>query len=405
MKRFCLLCDVFHPSEASTSQLFTQLLGALAADGLRFTVVTNRLPRCARLAQGAATLPPGIDVAAVGLPLAVGASVLMRLLRNVCFVLAASVRLLCVRADRFWASTNPPFAPIWVATIAAVRRRPFDAIVHDVYPEGLVAVGYLQEQAPLAALWHRLNRWAYRRAARVVVLGRDMANLMRDVYDVPPDRLVMFPNWSPFDQSRPPRLPDSRLARELGLEDKFVVQYSGNMGLWHDIDTIVEAARILADDPRIHFLMIGDGRRRQPAEGLGQQLGLTNITWADSRPRGELSDSLACSSVAIISQRDQLVGIAVPCKLYGILASGRAVIAAVPERSEVASVVREEGCGVVVPPSDPTALAAAIRCLADDSHSTTEMGRLAFVAYHSKYSLEAAVTRFWRTWMPTSRAD
>jgi colanic acid biosynthesis glycosyl transferase WcaI len=405
LNHVCLICDVFHPSKASTSQLFTQLLSALAADGLRFIVVTNRLPRAVRLVQNADALPPGIDVAAVGLPLAVGASVPMRLLQNVCFVLTASVRLLCVRADRFWASTNPPFAPIWVAAIAAVRRRPFDAIVHDVYPEGLVAVGYLQEQALLAALWHRLNRWAYQRAARVVVLGRDMADLMRDVYDVPPDRLVMFPNWSPFNQSQPPRLPDSRLARELRLEDKFVVQYSGNMGLWHDIDTIVEAARILADDPRIHFLMIGGGRRRQPAEGLGRRLGLMNITWADSRPRGELSDSLACSSVAIISQRDQLVGIAVPCKLYGILASGRAVIAAVPERSEVATVVREEGCGVVVPPSDPAALAAAIRCLVDDSHATTEMGRLAFVAYRSKYSMEAAISRFWRTWMPTSRAD
>lgn len=401
MKRVCLLCDVFHPSEASTSQLFTQLLGALAADGLRFTVVTNRLPRHDRLAQGAAALPPGIAVAAVGLPLAVGASVAMRLLRNVCFVLAATVRLLFVGTDRFWASTNPPFAPIWVAAIAAVRRRPFDVIVHDVYPEGLVAVGYLQERSLLAALWHRLNRWAYRRAARVVVLGRDMADLMRDRYGVPPDRLVMFPNWSPFDQSRPPRLADSRLARELGLEDKFVVQYSGNMGLWHDIDAIVEAARIVADDPRIHFLMIGGGRRRQPAEELGRRLGLTNITWADSRPRAELPDSLACSSVAVISQRDQLVGIAVPCKLYGILASGRAVIAAVPERSEVASVVREENCGVVVPPSDPDAIAAAIQTLAASASTVTAMADGAFSAYRDKYSIAATRARFWSQWFNT----
>ncbi len=401
MKRVCLLCDVFHPSEASTSQLFTQLLGALAADGLRFTVVTNRLPRRERLAQGAVALPPGIAVAAVGLPLAVGASVVMRLLRNVCFVLTATVRLLFVRTDRFWASTNPPFAPIWVAAIAAVRRRPFDVIVHDVYPEGLVAVGYLQERSLLAALWHGMNCWVYRRAARVVVLGRDMADLMRDSYGVPSDRLVMFPNWSPFDQSRPPRLADSRLAHDLGLKDKFVVQYSGNMGLWHDIDTIVEAARIVADDPRIHFVMIGGGRRRQPAEQLGRRLGLTNITWADSRPRAELPDSLACSSVAVISQREQLVGIAVPCKLYGILASGRAVIAAVPERSEVAIVVLEEDCGVVVPPSDPGAVAAAIQTLATSPSTVTAMADRAFSAYRHKYSLAATCQRFWSHWFNT----
>ncbi len=401
MTRICLLCDVFHPSEASTSQLFTELLGTLAADGLRFTVVTNRLPRRECLAGGSRPLPPGIRVAAVGLPLTVRASVGMRLLRNVCFVLAATMRLLVTRVDRFWASTNPPFAPIWVAAVAWLRRRPFDVVVHDVYPEGLVAVGYLPERSAVASVWHRLNRWAYRRANRVVVLGRDMAALMREVYGVPAERLVLFPNWSPFDQSRAPAFAESRLARRLGLVDQFVVQYSGNMGLWHDIDALVDAAQLVSDDPLIHFVMIGGGRRREAAEELSHRLGLSNITWLDFQPREELSDSLACSSVAVISQREPLVGIAVPCKLYGILASGRAIIAAVPDGSEAARVVSEEECGVVVPPSDPVALAAAIRGLAASAGTVSAMGGRAFSAYREKYSLSATRARFWADWFDT----
>ena len=401
MSRICLLCDVFHPSEASTSQLFTELLGMLAGDGLRFTVVTNRLPRKECPAGQPRPLPPGIDVAAVGLPFVVGASVGTRLLRNACFVVAATVRLLLVRVDRFWASTNPPFAPIWLACIAWMRRRPLDVIVHDVYPEGLVAVGYLSRRSVVARLWHRLNRWAYRRASRVVVLGRDMADLMRDVYGVPADRLVLFPNWSPFDQSHAPALAESRLARRLGLVDKFVVQYSGNMGLWHDIDALVDAAQRVSDDPHIHFVIIGGGRRRQAAEELSHRFGLSNITWLDFQPREELSDSLACSSVAVISQREPLVGIAVPCKLYGILASGRAIIAAVPDGSEAARVVSEEECGVVVPPSDPGSLAAAIRCLAASAGTVSAMGERAFSAYRDKYSLGATRTRFWADWFHT----
>jgi len=378
--------------------LFTELLATLATDGLRFTVVTNRLSRQDCPAGRPRPLPPGIAVGAVGLPLAVGASVGTRLLRNVCFVAAATVRLLCVRVDRFWASTNPPFAPVWVAAIAWLRRRPFDVIVHDVYPEGLVAVGYLPKRSVVAPLGPRLNRGAYRRASRVAVLGRDMADLMREVYGVPADRLVLFPNWSPFDQSRAPALAESRLARRLGLVATFVVQYSGNMGLWHDLDALVAAAQLVSDDPRIHFVMIGGGRRRQAAEELSRRLGLSNITWLDFQPREELSDSLACSSVAVISQREPLVGIAVPCKLYGILASGRAIIAAVPSGSEASRVVSEEECGLVVPPSDPAALAAAIRGLAASAGTVSAMGERAFSAYREKYSLEATRTRFWADW-------
>jgi colanic acid biosynthesis glycosyl transferase WcaI len=114
-----------------------------------------------------------------------------------------------------------------------------------------------------------------------------------------------------------------------------------------------------------------------------------------------LPDSLACSSVAVISQREQLVGIAVPCKLYGILASGRAVIAAVPERSEVAIVVLEEDCGVVVPPSDPGAVAAAIQTLATSPSTVTAMADRAFSAYRHKYSLAATCQRFWSHWFNT----
>ena len=100
----------------------------------------------------------------------------------------------------------------------------------------------------------------------------------------------------------------------------------------------------------------------------------------------------------MISQREGLEGIAVPCKLYGVLAAGRAIVAAVPEGSEVASVVHEEGCGLVVPPSDPLAIATAIRRLITDPEMRLEMSRRAFKAYESKYSLAVTTQRFWRFW-------
>jgi colanic acid biosynthesis glycosyl transferase WcaI len=399
MKVFSV-CDVFHPSAESTSQLFTELFNRLAAGGLLIGVVTNRLPGCPELLKTAVPLDPRIRVWRVGLPIRGRGSVVLRAVRYAAFLVTASARLMIGEADRLWGGTNPPFTPAWIALIAMIRRKPFDVIVHDVYPDGLVAVGYLRPHSLVVRAWSALNRWAYRRANKVVVLGRDMANLMRERYGVSERQLVVFPNWSPFDQATPVSLADSSLARQLGYGQRFVVQYSGNMGLWHDIDAFVKAADILRNDDRIRFLMIGEGRRLEPARQLAERLGLTTMIWRGFQNRDALTDSLACSSVSLISQRDGLDGVAVPCKLYGILASGRAVLAAVPPACEVARVIEEERCGVVVPPSDPEAIAAAIKRMADDADATAAMGQQSFEAYRKTYSLDAAVDRFWKVWMP-----
>jgi colanic acid biosynthesis glycosyl transferase WcaI len=392
------VCDVFYPSSESTSQLFTELFNKLAADGLNVRVISNRLPGLDHLLAKARPLHQGVTVTRVGLSARGRSSIALRILRYTVFMTGASVRLLFSKTDRFWGSTNPPFTPIWLAAIAAIRRKPFDIIIHDLYPDGLVAVGFLSAKSPFTTIWHRFNQWAYRRAAKVVVLGRDMAHLVRHNYNVPESRIILFPNWSPFDQQAPPEINDSLLAEALALKGRFVVQYSGNMGLWHDIDTFVRAAELLSANDRVHFLMIGEGRRRDAAQALAKRLGLNNITWLDFQARETLPDSLACASVALISQREGLEGIAVPCKLYGILASGRPIVAAVPVASEVARVVTEEECGIVVSPSDPVAVAAAIRRLAEDRELTSAMGKRAFCAYKSNYSLNAAAERFWRQW-------
>jgi glycosyltransferase involved in cell wall biosynthesis len=181
---------------------------------------------------------------------------------------------------------------------------------------------------------------------------------------------------------------------ELGLKGSFLVQYSGNMGLWHDMQSIIRAAYHLRDSPKIVFLLIGEGRERKAAEDLARELRLTNIRWLPYQPKEALEDSLSCCHVALISQRAGLEGVAVPCKLYGILASGRAVVAQVPAASEVSLVVQEEACGVVVAPGDHEALAREILALSEDPDRVAEMGRRAHAAYKAKYTLEAGVKAF-----------
>ena len=148
----------------------------------------------------------------------------------------------------------------------------------------------------------------------------------------------------------------------------------------------------------IRFLFIGDGRRAVAAKKLSEDLGCHNIIWLPFQPQQELDDSLACCNLSIISQREGLQGIAVPCKLYGILSSARCILGVVPEGSEVARVIKEESCGVINMPEDCKSLAQEILRLSSQRDEVMAMGKRSFEAYNQKYTLDVAANSFDRHW-------
>jgi len=393
------VCQVFHPDDESTSQLFSELLAVQAGHGHRwealvgFPATGGKWARCPRT-----EVWRGVCIRRGGIRVEFKRNLLLRVLSYVCFGVWLGWRLaFCTgRSARVLVVTNPPFAPVLVWMCSRIRGWSYDVFLLDVFPDGLIALGRMAPSNLAARLWRAANRRTFVGARRIFVLGRDMARRCELSYGVPVEKVAYFPHWSATPTVRVQRAEDTALWATLSIDAKFVVQYSGNMGLWHDIDVIIRAAHFLREDKTIHFLMIGRGRRRAAAEALSETLQLTNITWLPFQRRERLEDSLSCCHAAIISQRAGLEGVAVPCKLYGILASGRAVIAQVPADSETAMVVQEEKCGRWIAPGDAAGLARAIKELADDRAATEEMGRRAFAAYQSKYTLEVAAATFQR---------
>ncbi|MNS68589.1 putative glycosyl transferase [compost metagenome] len=398
MNRLIFVCQVFYPDTTSASQLFSDLLEKMAASGTQITVV------CGYPAQAQNNEPDipavehwrGIEIRRFGFNLPAKRSIVDRALSYGSFLAGAAGALLR-RGDPqtvVLGVTNPPFvgALLWLTSV--VKGFPYFYLLHDLYPEGLIQLNKLAPDGLITRLWIYINLLSYRRAKRLLVLGRDMAELIQSRYPLPPEKLAFVPNWSAAETPVPLLFSSSRAATRLGLENKFVVQYSGNMGLWHDIETIIQAAALLRTHEHIHFLLIGDGIRRASAEQLTRELNLRNVTWMNFVPLDELIDSLSCSHVSLISMREGLEGVAVPCKLYGILATGRAIVGQVPANSEIARVLNEEACGRVTPPGNAQALAEAVVELASTPTETTAMGERAFRAYQTKYTVDKATSAF-----------
>jgi colanic acid biosynthesis glycosyl transferase WcaI len=394
-----LACQVFYPDAQSTSQLLTDLLERLSQTQEFDLTVLCGFPSALRAHDGPVTREEtwnGIRVVRCGLRVDAKRSFFSRLLSYVSFLAHAGWKLLwSPRRSLILGVTNPPFMGILLWLVSRLRPLRYCYNLQDLHPDGLFVTGTMKPGSPASRLWVWLNGLAYRRAEKLLVLGRDMIPIVRQRYRVPEDRFVYVPHWSAAAPERALSFEES-LAPELGLAGKFVVQYSGNMGLWHDMKTLVRAAASLRADDSIRFLFIGGGRARAAAEALAGELQATNIVWRDFVPRSQLDRSLACCHVSLVSMLAGLEGVAVPCKIFGTLASGRPVIAQVPARSEVAMMVEEENCGFVVEPGNPEAVVNAILRLKNDPDLAAQMGARGFAAYHAKYTLDKAVGTFRR---------
>jgi colanic acid biosynthesis glycosyl transferase WcaI len=204
-------------------------------------------------------------------------------------------------------------------------------------------------------------------------------------------RVRIVPNWADTASVVPMPTIDSATRRRIALDGRFVIGYSGNLGRAHEFETLIGAARLLRTDPRFAFLITGGGAKAEAVRNSVQSLGLDSFFFQSYQPAQLLSDSLAAADAHFVSLLPALEGLIVPSKIYGILAAGRPVVFVGDPGSDLAKLVREQRCGVVVAVGDSEGLAAELRALRDDPGRLESMGTRARELALARYTKEHAV--------------
>ena len=296
--------------------------------------------------------------------------------------------------DRVLVVTNPPTIPFIVALASLFRGASYTLLIHDNYPEILIAVKKMRPGSFSATFLAYLNRWLYKYAAKIIVVGRDMEELAArktEGLDVP---IVTIPNWAELESISPRPKKDNVLLAELNIADKFVLLYAGNMGHPNDIESIVNCAERLLNDSRIHFIFLGAGVKRQWLSNQIKSRSLSNITLLDPKPRSEQQIFLNACDVALVSLVDNMYGVSMPSRTYNILAVGKPIIALTEQNSELARIIDEERIGWVVTPGSVDELHSTIVDSAVGTAELEEMGKRARVAAETKYSLQTALEKY-----------
>jgi colanic acid biosynthesis glycosyl transferase WcaI len=247
------------------------------------------------------------------------------------------------------------FLALIVARSLGVRRV---LVVKDIVPDAAVELGMARSGA-LVAVARWVARRAYAMADEIHTLGQGMARrIARE--GVPPERIRVVPDTVDPEELAPVPWGENEFRHRFVPRGTFAVLHTGNMGKKQDLDVILDAADRLRGEPGIRFYLVGDGAVKERILRRRRDLGLENLEHHPLQERRLLPHMLSGADVVLVSQVPEVVDIVVPSKVLTALAAGAMIVAAAHPDSDTACMIRESGGGVVVPPSDPTALADAL---------------------------------------------
>ena len=397
MRRIIFLNRFFHPDHSATSLILSDLAFHLAGRGHRVCVVASRQ----RYDSPLADLPEsetirGVEVHRVATTRFGRSALLGRGLDYVSFyvLLKRAVQAFAERGDILVAKTDPPMLSVPAMQVA--RRRSLHLVnwLQDLYPEIAVRLGVPLVRGPVAHALVRLRDASLRAAAANVVVGGRMAERVR-ARGVASARIHVIPNWCDDESIRPVADADNPLRRDWGLEDRFVVGYSGNLGRAHEFATVLAAAERLRDHPRIVFLLIGGGHKLDELARCVADRGLErSFRFVPYQATERLRFSLGVPDVHWVSLPADLEGLIFPSKLFGIAAAGRPVIAIGAPDGEIAQLVQAYDCGFAVQAGDGNALAERLVSLAAGRHDLAAMGGRARAMLEARFTRRAALDRW-----------
>jgi colanic acid biosynthesis glycosyl transferase WcaI len=385
-----IVSELYYPEVTSTGYILTEIAEGLAAVGLSVSVLCGQPSYSMRGMHAPAKENRNKVVIHRGWGTTLDKDVFFFRLINLLTTtlsLFVNVLLRIKRFDCVLVVTNPPLLPFFVAFACWLRKANCILLIHDVYPDLLIAVGKQNPTSLLVRLLNKLNKVLYASVNHIVVIGRDMhANIANKLDNK--NKIRIITNWADIDKVVSINKEQNALLRELGLQEKFVLEYAGNMGYPNDIESIIESASQLLDKCDIHFLFVGSGAKKGWLEEEVTRRQLSNITILPSRSRDDQVNFLNACDISLVSLVKGMKGISVPSRIYNILAAGKPIIALADPGSELALVVKEEDIGWVVLPGDVDRLRTVILEAKTNLNLLANMGLRARRAAETKYSFE-----------------
>ena len=359
-KKLLIYAHYFYPDVASTGQLLTELAEGLQEDfNITVIAVVPSYGGKVDIKYKSKILNKekyqNIDVIRVRVPNFDKKNKASRI-RNifVYFFTAIYATFKSGKQDIVFSISQPPILGGMLGVIGKfIKKAKFIYNIQDFNPEQNVAVGYTKNKLILnIAMW--LDKFSCKKSDKVIVVGRDMKETLSNRFknqEVPKN--VFINNW--IDEKVIYPLPDNNekvlaFKKKYGIENKTVVMYSGNIGLYYDLQNLIKVIGKFKEKKDVVFVFIGEGTIKSELIDYVNDYKLENVKFIPYQDKADLIYSLNAGDVHLVVNAKKIKGVSVPSKLYGVMAAGKTVFGVLDEGSEARLIVEECGCGVCIEP-------------------------------------------------------
>ncbi len=395
--KLAVVTQFFPPDYAATGQLIEELVRQLGKQGVNVHVFTGQ-PGYAFQDQDA---PCKENIERVKIRRSRTTKFWSNRIRGkafngILFLLRAAlhVTVSCRSRNVLLLTTAPPFLPVLGYIANAIFGISYVCLIYDLYPDIAIDLGVISRNHWVARLWQRVNRLVWRKSKGIVVLSPAMKERIINICPQVAHKISVIHSWADPEKIVPISKEQNWFAKEHNLVNKFTVLYSGNMGRCHDVDTILEAANYLQNEP-IQFICIGSGAKRKQLAKQVSILGLDkNFLFLPYQEKHVLPYSLTACDLSLVSVEASMDSLVAPSKLYGALASGRPIAVICPKHSFLKQLIKTAKCGESIENGDGYGLAKFIRLLNSDRQMAERMGKAGREYLQSNFTPEIIAKQY-----------
>ncbi|HEY9845637.1 MAG TPA: glycosyltransferase family 4 protein, partial [Candidatus Caenarcaniphilales bacterium] len=396
--KLSIITQFYPPDFAATGQLIEELVAHLGRQGMQIQVFTGQ-PGYAFRKEAAQPVEQSDKVlirrsrSSQIWPHRIRGKAVSGLL----FCLRSGLHLLknSARGDILLLTTAPPYLAILGYLAKLCFDIPYVCLVYDLYPDIAVQLKVVAPHHWLVRCWDLLNQCIWKQAQEIIVLSPTMKQRIAAKCPQVANRIAVIHSWADPNWIVPLAKQDNWFANQHNLVATFNVLYSGNLGRCHDLETVLEAAQQLQNEP-IRFVFIGDGAKRQACIDQVNHLGLTNCLFLPYQEKQFLPYSLTACDLSIVSMSPGMEGLVAPSKLYGVLAAERPVAVICEPHSYLRQILVEARCGQAFENGAGVRLAEFIHTLAKDPQLAQRLGKAGRRYLKAHFTPEIIAQQYWQ---------
>jgi len=392
MKKIVIVNQHYYPELASTAQVFQEIAEHFAKEGYKVQVVAgmpfyhdniNTNLKIKKLNN--------VHICRLWNTTFTKNSFIGKVINLLTFQISLLVYMI-VAIDRkaiVLVGTNPPMGIVCGALAKALRRFKLIGVIQDLYPDILVSSHMTQDTSSNYRILSRIMKYSFSKCNKVVTISHDMKEHIERTYKV--NKVEMINNMVIGDIFP---IENYNLKEKAGFQDHLVVMYSGNFGVAHEYETLLETTKLLRNNSQIVFYIVGGGINYNKLKAACKDEGLTHVVFKPYVDKEKLNESLNLADVHITIFNDEFKNVLMPSKYYGILACAKPIILITDGANDISRDINKYQIGIVIRKGDAQTLAGQLVHMLDEPKSIKAMSQAASTLYKEKYAKEVVLQKY-----------